>query len=44
MHSTLQLAGSNRNIAIPFGMEKLSGGAIRWWLNFDDMYKHLDRI
>jgi len=34
----------HQNIAIPFGMEKLDGGATRWCKNFEDMYNPLHTI
>ena len=46
MHSTPLLGGGGprRNIAIPFGVEKLEWWATRWWKNVEDMCNHLDRI
>jgi len=31
LHSAPPFGGLRRNIAIPFGIEKLDGGATRWW-------------
>jgi len=38
LHSTLPLGGSRRNIAIPFGVEKLEWLSTRWSKNFDDIF------
>ena len=36
LHSTPPLGGPRRNIAIPFGMEKLEWWCTWWWKNFKD--------
>jgi len=36
--------GSRRNIAMPFGTEKLEWCGYRWWKNFDAMFIRFDRI
>jgi len=34
--------GSRRNVAIPFGMEKLEWLGYRWWKNFEDVFIRFD--
>jgi len=36
--------GSRRNIATPFGTEKLECGATWWWKNFEDIFICFDMI